>query len=80
MNAPIIVILALFLTSASVFAQDNSGSGDKVERVEVTGSHIKRVDVEGVAPVETVTKKDLQAKGYDNLGDVVRDLGVNSFW
>lgn len=67
----------LALNSAPVFAQE--AGADKMERVEVTGSHIKRVDVEGVAPVETVTKKDLEKKGYDNLGDVVKDLGVNTF-
>jgi iron complex outermembrane receptor protein len=52
---------------------------DTAERVEVTGSHIRRTDVEGVSPVETVTKKDMDKKGYDNLGDVVRDLGVANF-
>lgn len=68
--------------SSSSPAQDsssNNSSGEKQERIEVTGSHIKRTDVEGVSPVETITQQDMQKKGYDNLGDVVRDLGVNSF-
>ncbi len=45
----------------------------------MTGSHIKRVDVEGVSPIQTITKADMDKKGFDNLGDVVRDLGANSF-
>lgn len=55
------------------------GKEDKAERIEVTGSHIKRVDVEGVAPVETITHDEIQKKGYTEMGDVVRDLGVNTF-
>jgi iron complex outermembrane receptor protein len=76
-------LLTLFLCPAISWAQatapDATPAPEKLERVEVTGSHIKRIDVEGVAPVETVTKKDIEKKGYDNLGDVVKDLGVNSF-
>ena len=60
-------------------ASADTPSQDKQERIEVTGSHIRRTDTEGVAPVETVTHQDLQKKAYDNLGDVVRDLGVNTF-
>jgi iron complex outermembrane receptor protein len=66
----------LCLTNLAL-AQDQPA--EKVEEIEVTGSHIKRVDVEGIAPVETITHKDIEKKGYDNLGDVVRDLGANSF-
>jgi iron complex outermembrane receptor protein len=81
-------ITTLFLGTLSVnaFAEDASQpapaaspEAEKAERIEVTGSHIKRIDVEGVSPVQTVTDKDIQKKGYDNLGDVVRDLGVNTF-
>ncbi len=80
MKAPVFFILSLVLMTLSAHAQDQgTDSGEKVERVEVTGSHIKRVDVEGVSPVQTVTKQDLQKKGYDNLGDVVKDLNANSF-
>ncbi len=69
------LVAALLATSIHAFADE----GDKQELVEVTGSHIKRVDVEGVSPIQTVSKKDIEQKGYDNMGDVVRDLGVASF-
>ena len=51
----------------------------EVEKIEVTGSHIKRIDTEGVSPVVTVTRKDIDKTGYNSVGDVVRDLSVNSF-
>lgn len=75
--------LLLVLSAAPAFAEDaaqpSAPAADTQERIEVTGSHIRRTDVEGVAPVQTVTHEDLKKKAYDNLGDVVRDLGVNSF-
>lgn len=51
----------------------------KIERVEVTGSHIRRVDVEGVSPVTTVTRKDIEKTGYNSVSDVLRDLSSSSF-
>jgi iron complex outermembrane receptor protein len=83
---PVYLLGATLLTSLSISSlvakADDTPTptpSDTAERVEVTGSHIRRTDVEGVSPVETVTKKDLEKKGYDNLGDVVKDLGVNTF-
>lgn len=51
----------------------------KVERVEVTGSHIKRLDVEGTSPIRTVTRKEMEKTGYNSVSDVLRDTTVNSF-
>ena len=51
----------------------------EIEKIEVTGSHIKRMDVEGVSPVVTINRKDMEKTGYNSVSDVVRDLSVNSF-
>jgi iron complex outermembrane receptor protein len=51
----------------------------KVERVEVTGSHIKRMNTEGASPVQTMTRKDLEKTGYTSVSDVLRDTTMNSF-
>ncbi len=51
----------------------------KVERIEVTGSHIKRVDVEGVAPVVTISRKEIDKSGMNSVSDVIRNNGVSSF-
>src|SRR5947209_700353 len=67
-------------------APDSGASGSssdatpetKVERVEVTGSHIRRTTVEGAAPVQTVTRKELEKSGYNSVSDVLRDAAVNS--
>lgn len=49
------------------------------ERITVTGSQIRRIDVEGPSPVQTLTKKDLEKSGYNSVSDVLRDQTVSSF-
>ncbi|MEO8458933.1 MAG: hypothetical protein ABI451_00250, partial [Dokdonella sp.] len=39
------------LTAAPVFAQDQDASSEKLETVVVTGSRIRRVDIENASPV-----------------------------
>ena len=74
----ITIIISGFLMTANA-EESPPLTPETTERIEVTGSHIKRIDVEGVSPVQTISHQDLEKKGYDNLGDVVKDLGLNSF-
>ena len=49
-------------TGAS-YAQDNTAESNetgKVERIEVTGSRIKRTDMEGVAPVTVISAEEIE--------------------
>ena len=72
--------MALALSSiipiSSALAEE---SGQRLETMTVTGSHIKRVDVEGIAPVETVSRKEIERSGHDSVADVLRDTGANTF-
>jgi iron complex outermembrane receptor protein len=45
-----------------------------LQRVEVTGSSIKRTDVEGPAPVDIITRKDIEKTGATNITDLVRSI------
>lgn len=54
-------------------------SQQQVERIEVTGSHIKRVDLEGSQPIQTLDQKYFEQTGYNSVGDILRDLTSNSF-
>ncbi|MCJ8275415.1 MAG: TonB-dependent receptor plug domain-containing protein, partial [Bdellovibrionales bacterium] len=51
----------------------------KIEKIEVTGSHIKRIDVEGPTPLLVIDNDDLLRSGYNSVSDVLRDAGVSSF-
>lgn len=50
----------------------------KIEKFEVTGSRVKRVDFETPAPVARFTVEDIDAKGYTNIGDFIQSMPFNS--
>ncbi|BAJ03795.1 TonB-dependent receptor [Shewanella violacea DSS12] len=52
---------------------------DTVERIEVTGSRLKRVDMEGASPVTTITAEDMATAGFATVGDALRSSSLNSF-
>ena len=47
-------------------------------RINVTGTNIKRVDSETAAPIETITREDIQASGLQTISDVVRQITANN--
>jgi iron complex outermembrane receptor protein len=47
-------------------------------RIEVTGSHIKRIDSETAAPIQTITREDIQASGLQTIQDVLRQITANN--
>ena len=47
-------------------------------RVNVTGTNIKRVDTETAAPIETITREDIQASGLQTISEVVRQITANN--
>lgn len=51
----------------------------KVERIEVTGSRIRRTDFEGPSPVKIIDRKSLEESPYNSAADYLRDLPINSF-
>jgi len=51
----------------------------RIEKFEVTGSHIKRVDIEGPSPIRTLDSDYLQTTGHNSVADVLRDISANSF-
>jgi iron complex outermembrane receptor protein len=47
-------------------------------RISVTGSNIRRVDSETAAPLQTITRQDVQASGLQTIQDVVRQITANN--
>ena len=72
--------------SGTAFAQDQSTTQGTtnppapaqktttLQTVVVTGSHIRRVDLETASPVVTIDRAAIQASGKLTLGDLVQDL------
>jgi outer membrane receptor protein involved in Fe transport len=68
--------LALAISSLSFLSinvQAEEGAGE-VERIEVTGSRIKRADMEGANPVQIIGREELVASGITNVGDILQEI------
>ena len=50
----------------------------RVEKIEVTGSNIKRVDQETVAPVEIITREQIERTGQATVAEVLRNIPSNT--
>jgi iron complex outermembrane receptor protein len=58
------------LIAPPAFAQQN------IERVEITGSSIKRIDAETALPVQVVSRQEIEATGAANVEQFLQGLGV----
>ena len=68
---------AVVLAVASVASAGLSQAQEqKKERIEVTGSAIKRTDVEGPAPVEIITREDIKRTGATSVNELLRSIPV----
>ena len=58
-------------------AQDAPIQGP-VQRIEVTGSSIKRTDAEGAASIQILSRKDIESSGKTSIADVVRSIAADN--
>jgi outer membrane receptor protein involved in Fe transport len=58
--------------AAPAFAAEEGA--EEVERIEVTGSRIKRADMEGANPIQVITRDALVATGMANMGDILQEI------
>ena len=70
-------LLAAFIVTPLAFAQAQTPATQKVEKIEVTGSNIKRVDTETVAPVQIITREEIQASGRNTIAEVLSGLSIS---
>ncbi|WP_335921889.1 TonB-dependent receptor [Shewanella chilikensis] len=63
----------------SGYATAEEAKEGKVERIEVTGSRIKQVDMETASPVTVITAADLKVTGETSVADVLNNSSINSF-
>ncbi len=69
-----VAIAATFVASGFAYAQ----TPQKVEKVEITGSNIKRTDVETVAPVDVITREQIERSGQPTIAEVLRNVPANT--
>lgn len=68
----------LGLAAAPAFAQDE-GEAQTLDRIEVTGSRLKRADIEGASPVIVIDRAQIESSGDISVADLLRDSTFASF-
>lgn len=63
---------------SSTEAGDDDDDVVQLEPMEVTGSHIKRLDTETVSPVIQLNRAEIGRIGYPSIGEALRALPFNS--
>ncbi|TRX57236.1 TonB-dependent receptor domain-containing protein [Thalassomonas sp. M1454] len=64
--------------SANAFAAEEATAEEEVERIEVTGSRIKRADMESASPVSVITNEDMKIQGISNVADALQNMTAQS--
>ena len=71
------VVVALVAGAATATAQaQESGSPTNLDRIEVTGSRIRQVDVETAQPVLTISRQDIQNQGFSSVADILQNISA----
>lgn len=76
------LIAALVASGAFAQQQQEEKKPEQKEqalpKVTVTGSNVRRVDTETVAPVTIITREQIEKSGRATVADVLRDIPINS--
>lgn len=73
-------LVALSLLSQLAFAQEEEAAPapksekSSVERIQVTGSRIKRIDAEGATPITVVGRDEIEKTGAVNVRDLLEEF------
>ena len=70
-------LLAALVVTPLAFAQQ-APAPQKVEKIEVTGSNIKRVDAEGSAPIQIISREEIESSGKQTVTELLRTLPTNA--
>lgn len=65
--------------AAGVAGAQEQDDTKTLDRIQVTGSRIKRADIEGSVPVTVIDRETLDASGKVSVADVLRDSTFSSF-
>ena len=69
-------ITATFI-SVQVLAQTADPAPQKLDKIQVTGSNIKRVDAESVSPIQVITAEEIKRSGKQTITEILRTLPSN---
>lgn len=68
--------LATAAIAPTAFAQEEEAAD--LDRVQVTGSRIKRTDIEGALPVTVIDRETIELSAFSSVADLLNNLPSNS--
>jgi iron complex outermembrane receptor protein len=74
-------LLAAFCGTATMMIAPNvaaQAAATGLQRVEITGSNIRRTDTETASPVQTVTREDIEKSGKTSVAEFLQTLAVDN--
>ena len=66
----------LLSAGQSAVAQTTPAPAQALERVEITGSNIRRADAETASPVQVITKREIDQAGKGTVAEYLQTLTV----
>ncbi|MBQ4860080.1 TonB-dependent receptor [Pseudoalteromonas sp. MMG013] len=76
-NSPITLALISALTAIPTYAEEDKGqseANDTIDRIQVTGSRIARINTHTPSPVISVDAEAVKASGYLNINELLTEL------
>ncbi|PKV47562.1 iron complex outermembrane receptor protein [Janthinobacterium sp. 61] len=70
--------IAIGVLAQPVLAQETAPASPTVQRVEITGSNIRRAQAEGVSPVQTLSRADIEKSGKSTVAELLQTLAVDN--
>jgi len=76
-------------TALSPLSSFNTQATENIEHIEVTGSHIKRVDLESASPVTIINAADIALSGISSVEELLQEMtasagpagnATNAYW
>jgi iron complex outermembrane receptor protein len=70
----VIHALGVGIAATAVAGAAQAQTPQKPEKIEVTGSNIKRIDTETSAAIQVITKEDIQRSGTTTIAELLREI------
>lgn len=82
-----IALASAILASAPTYANEQATDQDpaakaesveKLEKIQVTGSRLRGIDVTGASPLQVITRDDIEAGGFDSVSALLDSVSANN--
>lgn len=76
-DAVVLALVASAGTAGAAYAQDEAKTGaTNLDRIQVTGSRIRQVDVETAQPVLTISRSEIENQGFSSVADILQNISA----